>query len=204
MKVKICGIRSYEDALMAADCGADALGFNFHPGSPRYISPVEARGITRRLPPFVSPVGLFVNVEDPAQVQATARESGVHVVQLHGTESADYCRRLSGWTLIKALRPGRGPVGADLAGYPVSAFLLDTWDPVLFGGTGRTFDWSCLPDLPPGPKVILAGGLAPVNVAEAIRAVRPFAVDVCSGVESSPGKKDRGKLEAFMREVRNA
>ncbi len=204
MKVKVCGITNYEDAALALDLGVDALGFNFYPRSPRYLSPSEARSILRRLPPFTSTVGLFVNVGDPAELAVTARYAGVQILQLHGDESIDYCLRLSEWTLIKAVRIcGRHSL-ENAAGYPVQALLLDAKDDALFGGTGRTFDWNLVGSIERLQPIILAGGLHAGNVAEAVRTVRPYGVDVCTGVESAPGRKDPVRLREFMNEVRNA
>jgi phosphoribosylanthranilate isomerase len=203
MKVKICGITSFEDAIMALDAGADALGFNFYPSSPRYIDPLEAHAIVRRLPPLAVTVGLFVNVERPAKAADIARTAGVQVLQLHGDESPEYCRELSDWPLIKVLRIGEEPVREDLDLYPVRAFLLDVRDDRLFGGTGLSFDWNLAKGIDRKRPVILAGGLRKENVRAAIEAVRPYAIDLCSGVESRPGKKDPEKLKGFMDEVRN-
>lgn len=201
MKVKVCGITNYEDALMALDEGVDALGFNFFPRSPRYIRPDEARTIIRRMPPFAVMVGLFVNVPEPREVAAAARAAGVNVIQLHGDENPDYCRMLEDWPLIKAVRIGEKGIPQGLDSYPVQAWLLDAKDDKLFGGTGRSFDWSLTRDLHRIRPVILAGGLRPDNVRAAIRAVAPYGVDVCSGVELSPGKKDPDRLRQFMEEV---
>jgi phosphoribosylanthranilate isomerase len=202
MKVKVCGITSYEDAAMVLDHGVDALGFNFFPRSPRYIKPGDVRQIIRRLPPLTVSVGLFVNTP-PDEVARIVRAAGIQVLQLHGDESPEYCRKLEDWQLIKAVRIGRAPIEIDLRKYPVSAFLLDARDDVLFGGTGKSFDWSRAHEIKVIRPVILAGGLRPDNIGEAIRTVTPYAVDVCSGVESAPGKKDAGKLIQFMNEVRN-
>lgn len=203
MRVKVCGITSYDDARLALDQGADALGFNFFPPSPRYIDPGEARAITRRLPPLTVSIGLFVNAPRPADVDATARLAGVQAIQLHGDESEEYCRGLAEWPLIKAVRVGDELLSRDWRSYPVQALLLDSKDDVLFGGTGRSFDWRRVRELGAGLPIILAGGLRPDNVGEAIRIAGPYAVDVCSGVESAPGKKDGGKLREFMDEVRH-
>ncbi|MBN1567112.1 MAG: phosphoribosylanthranilate isomerase [Acidobacteria bacterium] len=203
MKVKACGITSYEDAVMAVDHGVDALGFNFFPASPRYIRPADARSIIRRLPPFVTIVGLFVNVADAGQVSEMAHAAGVQVLQLHGDETPEYCSRLENWRLIKALRIGQGMIPQNLEEYPVQGFLLDSRHDSLFGGTGQSFDWSLARDIACMRPIILAGGLRPDNVGEAIRVVAPYAVDVCSGVESAPGRKDAVKLMQFMNEVRN-
>jgi phosphoribosylanthranilate isomerase len=203
MKVKVCGITSYEDARLVLDLGGDALGFNFFPSSPRYIRPEDARAITRRLPPFIVAVGLFVNVREVSEVIETAQAAGVQVLQLHGDESPEYCRELIKWPLIKALRIGECGVPENFRDYAVQSFLLDAKDDVLFGGTGKSFDWSLAQNIQSFAPIILAGGLRPDNVREAIRIVQPYAVDVCSGVESKPGKKDSGKLLEFMHEVRN-
>jgi len=204
VKIKVCGITSYEDAAMALDLGVDALGFNLYAGSPRYLDPATAGGITRRLPPFAATVALFVDETDIPEVEQQAGVAGARILQLHGAESPDYCRRLSRWDLIKTLHIGPAGPPAGLEEYPVSAFLLDTQDSARHGGTGRTFDWAIVKHLQFPRPIILAGGLRPQNVGDAILAVRPYAVDVCSGVESAAGKKDRGKLLAFVREVRNA
>jgi phosphoribosylanthranilate isomerase len=189
---------------MALDLGADALGFNFFSASPRFIESAAAREIIRRLPPLATAVGVFVNVLDPGAVERTASAAGVQVIQLHGDESAEYCGNLGSWPLIKAVGVGWDWDPSLLDNLPVQAILLDAKDDQRFGGTGQTFDWSLLRGLPAGKRFILAGGLSPVNVAEAIRVVRPYGVDVCSGVESRPGKKDPGKLAAFMNEVLHA
>ena len=203
MKVKVCGITRYEDAVLALDEGADALGFNFFPPSPRYIDPGTASEIIRRLPPFAVTVGLFVNVERADRVAETAQLSGVRVIQLHGDESPEYCLQLSAWPLIKVLRIGGAPVEENLEQYPVQAFLLDVKDDVLFGGTGKSFDWTLVQGIDRKRPIILAGGLRADNVQAAIRAVKPYGIDVCSGVEREPGIKDPVKLAEFMNEVRH-
>jgi phosphoribosylanthranilate isomerase len=204
VRVKICGITNYEDAAMALELGADALGFNFYPPSPRYVECAVARDIIRRLPPFAATVGVFVNVAHPAEVDRSARAAGVQVLQLHGDEPADYCRGLAAWPLIKAVRVHEAWVPESLLGFPAQAFLLDSRDERIFGGTGMTFDWTLARRAPTGLKIVLAGGLNPANVAQAIRSVRPYGVDACSGVEVSPGRKDPAKLAAFMKEVFDA
>jgi len=203
MKVKICGITSFEDAIMALDAGADALGFNFYPSSPRYIDPAAAQEIIRRLPPLAVTVGLFVNVDRPERVAEIAGTAKVQVLQLHGDESPAYCRELSDWPLIKVLRIGEDPVEENLDLYPVRAFLLDVKDERLFGGTGLSFDWNLAKGIDRKRPVILAGGIRRENVRAAIETVRPYAIDLCSGVESRPGKKDPEKLRSFMDEVKN-
>jgi phosphoribosylanthranilate isomerase len=203
MKVKVCGITNYEDAAMVLDEGVDALGFNFFPLSPRHIRPEDARSILRRIPPFAVTVGLFVNVADPQAVSTAARVAGVGVVQLHGDETPEYCRALREWMLIKAVRIGEKGIPAGLEEYPVQAFLLDVKDDAFFGGTGKSFDWSLARDMQRMRPIVLAGGLRPDNVREAIRVAAPYGVDVCSGVECAPGKKDAAKIRQFMDEVRH-
>jgi phosphoribosylanthranilate isomerase len=204
MKVKVCGITNYEDAKLVLDQGVDALGFNFFPSSLRYIRPEDASAIIRRLPPFTVTVGLFVNICEVNEVIKIAQTAGVQVLQLHGDESPEYCRELAGWPLIKALRIGESGVPENFQDYAVQAFLLDAKDDVLFGGTGKSFDWHLAHSIQSFYPIILAGGLRPDNVREAIRIVQPYAVDVCSGVEIKPGIKDDRKLREFMNEVRNA
>ncbi len=200
MKVKVCGITNYEDAAIALDQGVDALGFNFYPPSPRYLDPAAARAIMRRLPPFSISVGLFVNAEIK-EVKEIAAFSGLQAIQLHGDEPPEYCRELEHWPLLKAIRIGGNSIPGNLQEYPVRAFLLDAKDDVLFGGTGKSFDWLFAKAI--HYPIVLAGGLRPDNVREAIRIASPYGVDVCSGVESGPGKKDAGLLAEFMNEVRH-
>lgn len=199
--VKICGIRSLDDARLASDLGATAIGFIFWPDSPRFIDPYRARTIVRSLPPFVVPVGIFVD-QPPDHVRAVARLVRLGAVQLHGQETADACAQC-GERVIKAvtIAPGLDPATL-LAGVPDTAtVLLDAHDPVRRGGTGRTIDWTVAASIAARRRTILSGGLTPENVAGAIAAVRPYAVDVSSGVEASPGVKDPGKLRAFFAAV---
>ncbi len=203
VRIKICGITNSGDALLAADLGAHALGFNFYKKSPRYISPDQARHIIGQLPPFVAAVGVFVD-EDAAKVREIASLAGLEWLQLHGKESPEYCRSL-GCRVIKGFRvQDRGSL-AILAEYrdAVQAFLLDNYRPGLPGGTGETFDWALAQEARKFGPIILAGGLTPDNVAEAIRVARPAAVDVASGVEAAPGKKDPVKLKAFIEAVKS-
>ncbi len=195
VRVKICGVTRVEDALLAARLGADAIGLNMWPGSKRYLPPEAARAIVDRLPPFVTAVGVFVN-QPPTEVLAAAAASGVAVVQLHGDEPYQDC---NGYPIpaIKALRVTGPESLADLDRYHVRAFLLDA-PSAGFGGSGTTFDWALAREAARRTTVILAGGLRPDNVAEAIRAVRPWAVDVASGVEASPGVKDPDELARFI------
>lgn len=187
------------------ESGADALGFNFWPGSRRFIAPRDAGRIVAALPAGVLCVGVFVNEEDPATVRLKAREAGVGAAQLHGEESPDYCRRLEGLTVIKALRVGPGFRPEQAALYGTEAVLLDAFAADAPGGTGRTFDWSqAKRACALVPKLFLAGGLTPENVAGAVRAVGPYGVDVCSGVEGSPGRKDLARIRRFIEAARAA
>jgi len=195
VKVKICGITRLEDALEAARLGADALGFNFWPGSKRYVAPADARAIVRRLPPFVTAVGVFVDAPREEILRAVAA-SGIQVAQLHGDEPPELCASLP-LPVVKALRIANAHALAALAAYEVSGFLLDA-PSAGYGGSGKTFDWSLATEAAAVVPVMLAGGLTPENVAEAIRAVRPWGVDVASGVERAPGVKDLAKLRRFI------
>ena len=203
MRIKVCGITNYEDAALALDLGVDALGFNLYTKSPRFTDPVEVRRIIRRLPPLTTTVGLFVNVTTSDELDALARAAGVQVLQLHGDESAGYCRELADWPIIKALRVGEGRDLGNLEDYPVQAFLVDAYDDNRYGGTGKTFDWRLVEGIGRIRPLILAGGLRAGNVAAAIRQAKPYGIDVCSGVERSPGRKDPEKLAAFVSEVRD-
>jgi phosphoribosylanthranilate isomerase len=203
-RVKICGITRLEDAECAVELGAEALGFNFFPPSPRYIDPAAARSVIKRLPPFVTPVGVFANEGDAESIAATARQAGVRAVQLHGRPLPSSLAPLAGLAIIRAISVGATLDLAELARYKVDAILLDGYDPHLPGGTGRQFAWELVHLAKPFGRIILAGGLTPDNVAQAVRAVRPFAVDVASGVESAPGIKDLAKLRAFFEAVEDA
>lgn len=197
VKVKICGITNLDDALVAVAAGADALGFVFYDKSPRFINPVKAAEIILRLPPFVQTVGLFVN-EETEQINWTVDYCGIDVVQLHGNETPDDCLEIKR-RVIKAFRIQNNISIDPLNKYQVSGYLLDAWSPDAYGGTGRTFNWELAEAAKQYGPVILAGGLIPENVAEAIKVVNPYAVDVSSGVESSLGKKDPQKVRAFIR-----
>ena len=203
-RVKICGITRWEDAQLAVELGAAALGFNFYPPSPRYIDPAAARAIILKLAPLVTAVGIFADEWDGEHVARIARESRVRVVQLHGPQFPRLSGALEDFPRIRgvAVREGFQPVMlSELVG---DAFLLDAFDPELLGGTGKTFNWALAREANRYGTIILAGGLTPENVGQAIREVRPFAVDVASGVESAPGRKDAGKLRAFFQEVEGA
>ncbi len=199
MRIKICGITSLEDALHAADAGADALGFVFHPRSPRFISPETAGIIIARLPPFVTAVGLFVDASQET-IEKTVGVAGLQCLQLHGDETPEFCTRFR-MPVIKAFRVRGQETLERLAAYSkVTGWLLDAFVEGQPGGTGARFDWRIANEAGRlGRPVILAGGLTPDNVTEAISAAHPFAVDVSSGVESSPGVKSAVKVTAFLR-----
>lgn len=202
-RVKICGITRVEDALAAARLGAHAVGLVFYPGSPRAVTPAQALAIIDALPPFVVPVGLFVNAEVRV-VRETLAVAPVQLLQFHGDETPGFCAGFG----LPYLRAARVRAGTDLLQYAqefhaAKGLLLDAFVDGVHGGTGATFDWSLIPRELPMP-VILSGGLNPDNVELAVRSVRPWAVDVSSGVESAKGIKDARKIEAFMTGVRNA
>ncbi len=200
--IKICGITNAEDARAAVKAGANALGFNFYQGSERYISPEEASEITSRIPDHVSKVGVFVH-EEKRSVMEVARTVPLSAVQLIGSEGPD---DLFGYDLsvIKVFRVKEGFDVAVMRNYVVDAFLLDTHRTGMFGGTGETFDWTVARQAREFGRIILSGGLNPENIDAAIRFVRPYGVDVSSGVEARPGKKDHDKLRDFIARARNA
>ena len=196
MLVKICGITRLEDARMAVDCGAAAVGFVFWPESPRFIDPHRARAIAAALPPFVTPVGLFVNQPAP-YVNGVASLVKLGAVQLHGDEPPEFADAIDR-PIIKAVSIDRAN-GAAGRGWPAEVvLLLDADDPVKRGGTGRTVDWSRASELARERRIVLAGGLRPENVAEAVARVGPFGIDVSSGVETRPGIKDHDRLRALF------
>jgi phosphoribosylanthranilate isomerase len=197
VKVKICGITNLEDAMAAVDFGADALGFVFFKDSPRHVAPKDAADIIKRLPSFVQTVGVVVN-ESPENLERMISESGVDVMQLHGDESPENCR--SSRRVIKGIRIKSLESLAPLESYKdvVSAFLLDAYAPDALGGTGRLFNWDIAVEAKRFGKIILAGGLTFENVADAVRYVAPYAVDVSSGVEAGKGKKDHEKMRLFI------
>lgn len=205
-RVKICGITNWADAQRSIEAGCDALGFNFYPRSPRYIAPMAAAGIRARLPKEIAAVGVFVN-ETPQKVLELATALQLHYAQLHGEEQPRTARAVArGTQVIKAFRVGPRFRPARLARYPAAAFLLDGAPPAgrLRGGTGISFDWNLARRVAEFGSIILAGGLTPDNVAQAIHIAHPAAVDVASGVERSPGKKDPRKLRAFLDAVAGA
>ena len=186
--------------MAAAEAGADAVGFVFHQASPRYIKPEDAGVIARALPPFLTTVGVFVD-SPPDQVKQTLATAGLDVAQLHGAEGVEYCAMFP--RVIKAMRV-KGPETVDmLKQYScVIAFLLDSFHPDALGGTGESFDWKIAAKAAQTYRIILAGGLTPDNVAEAVAEVRPYAVDVSSGVEKAPGSKDLDKVREFIRRAK--
>jgi phosphoribosylanthranilate isomerase len=195
--VKICGITSVEDAQAAVEAGADALGFVFYPPSPRYVTPAQAKQIAQTLPPFVTTVGLFVDVALD-MVNDIAARCGLDRIQLHGRETPEFCRRVK-QPVIKAFRIKNADSMAHLSGYSVSAYLLDTYVAgALPGGTGASFAWHLAAQAKPYGPVILAGGLTPENVETAIAQIRPYGVDVSTGVERAPGLKDHRKVHEFI------
>ena len=201
--IKICGITNLDDALAAVAAGADALGFNFYKPSPRYIRPQSAREIVAQLPSTVLTVGVFVN-EESQSVTRIANEAGVTALQLHGDESPTYCRELADRYVIKTLAVSRDFDVQAVKGYDVEAIMLDTRDNTLRGGTGRVFDWSIAAEVNKAvPKLFLAGGLSPENIAEAIEIVQPYAVDACSALEGKPGRKNHERMRAFVEQARS-
>jgi phosphoribosylanthranilate isomerase len=203
--VKICGITNRADADAACEAGAGALGFNFYPRSQRYIAPEAAHEIIARLPPSVLTVGVFVNAGTPEALAQLAMRAGVAAVQLHGDETPAYCAALTGWQVIKAIRVGPDFTPEQATRYPAHAILLDAYNARLHGGTGQVFDWThARRTRELVPRLFLAGGLTAENVATAVAAVAPYALDVCSGVESAPGRKDLAKVRAFMAAVHAA
>jgi phosphoribosylanthranilate isomerase len=201
--VKICGITRLEDAQAAVAAGADALGFVFHPSSPRALGIDRAAAIAAALGPFITTVALFVDAE-PDWVEEVLAATGIHLPQFHGEETPEYCAAFRR-PYIKAIRmaPDLDPIAAAARYAGAAACLFDAWDPHRAGGTGTTFDWARLPRALARP-LILAGGLTPENVAAAVRSVRPYAVDVSSGVEAGPGRKDVRRMRALLAAVRGA
>ena len=202
MKIKICGITNREDAHAAVDAGADALGFIFVPASRRYLSRDAAASIIASLPPFVIPVGVFVN-ERRKLIMETIRRTGIRCLQLHGEETpeetADYPV-----PVIKGFRVGPEFMSGALSSHRTSAYLLDAYVEGKYGGTGKRFDWNIAVAAKEYGRVILSGGLTPDNVGEAVRFVQPYAVDVSSGVEAAPGIKDHAQVERLIRAARGA
>lgn len=206
-KVKICGITNFEDAMASVNSGADYLGFNFVEKSSRYIAPGSAKAIIRELPAGIITVGVFVN-ETIENVLRKAQETEIDAIQLHGEETPEIAERiyeLAGLEVIKAFRVSEGFDPVDVLKYKVDTILLDSYSAAEHGGTGKKFDWNIARRVREiFPKLFLAGGLTMDNVGEAVQSVHPFAVDACSGLESSKGIKDHAKVEAFIRNVQKA
>jgi len=203
VKVKICGITNLPDGLAAAEAGADALGFVFYDQSPRQVSVEAAANLIRALPPFIIKVGVFVNAPEDLVVRA-ARECGLNLLQFHGDESPEYCLQF-GLMSMKAFRVRDAASLQGVRDYPTDAWLFDAHTPDKLGGTGETFNWDlALEARAWGRPIFLAGGLTPENVAEAVRCARPYAVDVSSGVEASPGRKDPARVKAFIQAAKAA
>lgn len=201
IRVKVCGITNEPDAFKAVKYGAAALGFIFYKKSPRYVSPYKARKIIESLPPLVTPVGVFVDAKEGA-VKEILRFTGIRTVQFHGDETPLYCRRFSSFSVIKAFRVQAGFKAETLKDYSVQAFLFDSFQKDAHGGTGQTFDWDLIRTAKNlNHPIILSGGLNADNIQAAIDAVRPYAVDVSSGVEEAPGKKSERLLADFFAKV---
>ena len=200
VKVKICGMTNLKDVKVAVDGGVDAVGFIFYKKSPRSVTMQAVRKIVLELPPFVDSVGVFVN-ETAEQINKIADSCNLDRIQLHGNESPTFCKKIRR-RVIKAIRVKDIQSLKKLSDYPVSSFLLDTFSEDQYGGTGRVFDWNlAYPAKKYGP-IILAGGLTPNNVRQAIQRIQPYGVDVCSGVESQPGIKDHKKMQTFLKNVK--
>jgi phosphoribosylanthranilate isomerase len=203
VKVKICGITRAADALVAAEAGADLVGFMFYAPSPRCVTVAQAAQIGRQLPRSVGRVGVFVNSEPDAVLHAMA-ECGLTVLQFHGDESPEFCLQF-GLMTMKAFRLRDAASLAALPGYATDAWLLDAWSPAARGGTGERFNWDlAVAARRHGRPIFLAGGLTPDNVGDAVRRVQPFGVDVSSGVESAPGRKDPARVRAFIAAAKSA
>jgi phosphoribosylanthranilate isomerase len=203
VKVKICGITGIADGLAAAEAGADMIGLMFYEQSLRHVTLATAVEISRALPPFVLRVGVFVDPEEALVTRAIA-ECGLNLLQFHGDEPSDFCTQF-GVMSLKALRVRDGETLNQLANFQTDAFLLDAYSKGGRGGTGEKFNWDLAVEAQRfGKPIFLAGGLTPENVADAVKKVKPFAVDVSSGVESAPGKKDAAKVRAFVAAVRAA
>ncbi len=203
IRIKICGITSYDDACVAVEAGADAVGFILVNGTPRYMTPEAVAAIIDRLPPFIATVGIFID-RTPEDIDQIVRACGLSLVQLHGNESPAQCRSLR-VPFVKAIRVQGEHDLKSMQDYPQArAFLLDTYVADRPGGTGKTFPWEIAAKAAQQARVILSGGLTPDNVASAVAQVRPYAVDVCSGVEERPGRKDHRKVREFIERTRYA
>ncbi len=205
-KVKICGVTDLSDALLSAELGADALGFNFYKRSPRYIDPISVGTITKRLPKDLLKVGVFVK-EPLARITEIADIAGLDAIQMHGDESPQYvleARKRTGLKIIKAFRVLDSISLENVLRYDVDAIILDAFSTDGYGGMGATFEWDCVKEVQTAfPNFYLAGGLGPENIADAIVRLSPYGVDACSRLESAKGKKDEAKLKDFFREIRS-
>jgi len=198
--VKICGITTIDDALFCVSEGVCALGFNFYSKSPRYISPENACNIISKLPPFISAVGLFVN-EPKETVENIMNITGIDTLQFHGDETAEYCLNFKAKKVIKALRIKDKNDINRIFEYDVNGYLLDSYHPDLYGGSGLAFSWNMLTSLKNRDRIIVAGGINPDNIANLLQNVIPYGIDICSGVEKAPGLKDKNKIEKIMKVV---
>jgi len=196
-QIKICGITNSKDASVVAGCGADAVGFIFHPRSSRYVAPEVVKDIIKELPEDITTVGVFVNL-DVKEVKETVAFCGLNMVQLHGQESPAFCREFPRSQVIKAFAPRNEDDLAQLRHYAVKAILIDAYDPMLHGGTGEKANWKMAVKVKETHPLILAGGLSLANIQEAITAVSPDAVDINSGVEIAPGRKDHAKIKEII------
>ena len=199
-RIKICGITNIKDALLASGLGADALGFIFYPGSKRYIEPEKAAEIISSVPPFVTTVGVFVN-QSLEEIESMRNITDIDLVQLHGDETPEFCSSLA-FKSVKVIRVKEPGDVEQVELYPQKAILFDTHSDEAYGGTGESFTWDWLKGLHTEKAIILSGGLTPDNVSEAVKKVAPYAVDVSSGVEESPGVKSEEKMRKFIEAVR--
>jgi phosphoribosylanthranilate isomerase len=201
VKVKICGITNYQDAVTAVDMGADILGFNFYPKSPRYIAPAKAAEIIRKLPAFIDTAGVFVN-ESVEHIHETKNLCQLDWVQLHGDEDPEFCRQFlsDNVKIMKAIRVKSQADVEKADGFFTDAVLLDAFDPEKYGGTGITFDWNIIGHI--SKRIFLAGGIKPDNAAEAVE-LGVYGIDVCSGIEAEPGKKDHKKMKKLFENIRH-
>jgi phosphoribosylanthranilate isomerase len=201
VKVKICGITNYQDAVTAVDMGADILGFNFYPKSPRYIAPAKAAEIINKLPAFIDTAGVFVN-ESVEHIHETKNLCQLDWVQLHGDEDPEFCRQFlsDNVKIMKAIRVKSQADVEKADGFFTDAVLLDAFDPEKYGGTGITFDWNIIGHI--SKRIFLAGGINPDNAAEAVE-LGVYGIDVCSGIEAEPGKKDHKKMKKLFENIRH-
>ena len=202
VKVKICGITNPRDARAAVEAGTDALGFIFYKKSPRYVKPQIARGIVEGLPPFVTPVGVFVN-STQQEIKNICCLTNITTVQLHGDEPPSFCRKLKGYKIIKAFRLAEKFRFKSVSSFPVDAYLFDTYQKNSYGGTGKSFDWGRIKGKRFNRPVIVSGGLNVKNIARALTVFKPYAVDVSSGVEKAPGLKDHRLVGRFIKMVKS-